>query len=97
MIEITNNRILVIDAALLFDDLPQVPRPPSQLLEFIVDEASSGVAGVEMVRSAILDGRPYAAVFVDMRMPRRSTAKPAPPPLAHCSPAQTRRRLLPSQ
>jgi len=95
MIEITNNRILVIDdeevvrdsfrliltarpasnqeldtlAALLFDDLPQVPRPPSQLLEFIVDEASSGVAGVEMVRSAILDGRPYAAVFVDMRMP----------------------------
>ena len=101
MIEITNNRILVIDdeeavrdsfrlilatrpavnqeldqlAAVLFDDHPQVddhphaPRPPSQLVEFTVDEASSGEAGVEMARSAILDGRPYAAVFVDMRMP----------------------------
>jgi CheY-like chemotaxis protein len=95
MIEINNNRILVIDdeevvrdsirliltarparnpeldafAADLFDDLPQVSPPPSRLLEFLVDEASSGKAGVELVRSAILDGRPYAAVFVDMRMP----------------------------
>jgi signal transduction histidine kinase len=34
-----------------------------------VDEAATGKAGYEMVRIANAAGRPYAAIFVDMRMP----------------------------
>ena len=36
---------------------------------FEVDSAHQGQQGVEMVRRAALDGRPYSMAFVDMRMP----------------------------
>jgi two-component system, NtrC family, sensor kinase len=64
-----DNQELETFAADLFDDLPAAPRPASQLLDFTVDEASSGKAGLELVRIALAASRPYAAVFVDMRMP----------------------------
>jgi len=56
-------------AADLFEDLPPVPKPLSRLLEFSVDEAATGQDGVALVRAALDAGRPYAAIFVDMRMP----------------------------
>jgi signal transduction histidine kinase/DNA-binding NarL/FixJ family response regulator len=64
-----DNKELDAFAADLFDDLPAAPRPPSKLVAFTVDEAASGKAGLEMVRAALAAHRPYAAVFVDMRMP----------------------------
>jgi diguanylate cyclase (GGDEF)-like protein len=36
---------------------------------FEIDSAHQGQQGVEMVRQAVLDGRPYSMAFVDMRMP----------------------------
>lgn len=64
-----DNKELDAFAAALFDDLPAAPRPSSRLVEFTVDEAASGKAGLEMVCAALSARRPYAAVFVDMRMP----------------------------
>jgi two-component system NtrC family sensor kinase len=64
-----NNQELEAFAADLFEDLPPNPRPASALLEFTVDEAPNGKAGLELVRTALAANRPYAAIFVDMRMP----------------------------
>jgi two-component system, NtrC family, sensor kinase len=36
--------------------------------EFLLDAASSGEVGVESVRKACAEGRPYAVAFVDMRL-----------------------------
>jgi len=41
----------------------------SATFNFEFDEASNGKQGYEMIKSAIEKGHPYAAVFVDMRMP----------------------------
>lgn len=38
-------------------------------ISFEVDSASQGQEGLEKVRKAIQDGRPYAMAFVDVRMP----------------------------
>ena len=70
----TNHYLDVFAADLFGDDgdlegLPPAQRQRSHILEFTVEEASSGKAGVEMVQAAVAAGRPYAAVFVDMRMP----------------------------
>ena len=64
-----NNQELESFAADLFEELPPAPRPTSALLEFTVDEAPTGKTGFELVRAAQAAGRPYAAIFVDMRMP----------------------------
>jgi signal transduction histidine kinase/DNA-binding NarL/FixJ family response regulator len=64
-----DNKELDAFAADLFDDLPAAPRPHSTLVEFTVDEAATGRAGLELVRAALAARRPYAAIFVDMRMP----------------------------
>jgi len=37
--------------------------------EFEVDTAQQGEAGFEMVKTALLEGRPYSVLFTDMRMP----------------------------
>jgi signal transduction histidine kinase len=47
----------------LFGTAP-APRPTFQL-----DCASSGEEGLRLLRAALLQGRPYALAFVDMRMP----------------------------
>lgn len=44
-------------------------RRGSELFDFRLDEAADGAAGLERVREAVAAGRPYAAIFVDMRMP----------------------------
>jgi len=36
---------------------------------FTVDKASNGMEGLKKVQRAIEDGRPYAVIFLDMRMP----------------------------
>lgn len=43
--------------------------PASASLEFEIDSAMQGEEGVERVRAALKEGRPYAVAFVDMRMP----------------------------
>ena len=41
----------------------------SATFKFEFSEASNGKQGYEMVKAAAEENRPYAAVFVDMRMP----------------------------
>jgi two-component system, NtrC family, sensor kinase len=58
-------------ASILFDIPPQpalIPRP-SNMPDFTVHKASNGMEGVEMVKKSVLEGRPYAVIFLDMRMP----------------------------
>lgn len=52
-------------AALLFDD----PVPGPAMPQFEIDSAYQGQEGLEMVRHALREGRPYATAFVDIRMP----------------------------
>ncbi|GJL53804.1 MAG: hypothetical protein NPIRA02_09360 [Nitrospirales bacterium] len=51
--------------AVLFDDGVTIPYQES----FLVDSADQGVAGYELVKTAVEQGKPYAVLFVDMRMP----------------------------
>ena len=51
--------------ALLFG--ATVPEPP--VTTFEIDSASQGREGLDMVRQALAEGRPYALAFVDVRMP----------------------------
>lgn len=55
-----------IDAELFSDQ-----NAPEQLAlpEFKIDSANQGLEGVEMVQKAIIDKKPYALAFVDVRMP----------------------------
>jgi two-component system NtrC family sensor kinase len=41
----------------------------SNIPNFIVHKASNGMEGVELVKKSIQEGRPYAVIFLDMRMP----------------------------
>jgi len=41
----------------------------SNIPNFTVHKASNGMEGVEMVKKSIAEGRPYAVIFLDMRMP----------------------------
>ncbi len=55
---------------ILFDEpatllAPRVRNTPV----FTVDKASNGVEGIQKVRKAVEEGRPYAVIFLDMRMP----------------------------
>lgn len=52
-------------AARLFKRVPAAGR----LTSYQIDTAQRGQDGVEMVRQALDEGRPYALAFVDMRMP----------------------------
>ncbi|HXR19363.1 MAG TPA: EAL domain-containing protein [Steroidobacteraceae bacterium] len=49
----------------IFGDTPRVAASP----QFELESAHQGQAGVAMARQAVIDGRPYAVAFVDMRMP----------------------------
>ena len=48
---------------------PANPKRSSATFSFEFDEASNGKEGYEMVEKAIAADKPYAAIFVDMRMP----------------------------
>jgi signal transduction histidine kinase len=49
----------------LWEDTPTV----QESISFQVDSSFQGRDGSEMIKKAIADGKPYAMVFVDMRMP----------------------------
>lgn len=53
------------EAAALFDQETAPPAGPG----FELDSAHQGAEALEMVRAAKAEGRPYALVFMDMRMP----------------------------
>ncbi|MSU56961.1 MAG: response regulator [Pedosphaera sp.] len=53
-----------IEAALFEDD-----RPATQTMSFELDSAYQGQEGLEMVKQAMAENRPYAMAFVDVRMP----------------------------
>jgi diguanylate cyclase len=59
-----------IDAlAVLEADVFGEARTSGSRRTFDIDSAHQGREGVDMVRRALADGRPYAMAFVDMRMP----------------------------
>ncbi len=50
-------------------ETPQIPKRSSATFEFELNEASNGKQGYQMIKNAIEKDQPYAAIFVDMRMP----------------------------
>jgi PAS domain S-box-containing protein len=52
-------------AAALFDEA----QPADQMLSFELDSAYQGQDGLEMVKQALTENRPYAMAFVDVRIP----------------------------
>ncbi len=58
-------------ASILFDTPSQPILTPraSNIPDFTVHKASNGMEGVEMVKKSVMEGRPYAVIFLDMRMP----------------------------
>lgn len=58
-------------ASILFDAPTQTLLAPrtSNIPNFTVHKASNGMEGVEMVKKSVIEGRPYAVIFLDMRMP----------------------------
>ncbi|MCY0989150.1 hybrid sensor histidine kinase/response regulator [Nannocystis sp. ILAH1] len=64
--------VLTSAAAALFGDDPAATRSDTasaELLVFEVDEAATGPEALAKVEAAIAAGRPYAVIFLDMRMP----------------------------
>src|SRR5688500_8021047 len=55
-----------LEAELLGDHKPVSLRSPAS---FSVDDAHQGREGLEMIKTAVAAGLPYAMAFVDMRMP----------------------------
>jgi two-component system, NtrC family, sensor kinase len=59
-------------ASILFDtasDSTLLKPRTSNIPNFTVDKASNGMEGLELVKKAVSEGRPYAVIFLDMRMP----------------------------
>lgn len=55
---------------ILFDTAPALLATRARNIPaFTVDKASNGPDGVQKVRSAVERGKPYAVIFLDMRMP----------------------------
>lgn len=62
---------LDLAASILFDsasDSLLAPRA-SNIPNFTVDKASNGMEGLELVKRSVTNGKPYAVIFLDMRMP----------------------------
>jgi two-component system, NtrC family, sensor kinase len=58
-------------ASILFDTptKPLIAPRTSNIPNFKVDKASNGMEGLELVKKSVEEGRPYAVIFLDMRMP----------------------------
>jgi len=55
---------------ILFDEPTTLLAPRTRNIPvFTVDKASNGMEGIQKVRKAVEQGRPYAVIFLDMRMP----------------------------
>ncbi|MBD1395256.1 hybrid sensor histidine kinase/response regulator [Mucilaginibacter glaciei] len=69
------NELISSASSILFDDeIPQpepilTPANNSSIPVFTVDKAVSGMEGLEKIKQAIAEGKPYAVIFLDMRMP----------------------------
>ncbi|WP_431212743.1 response regulator transcription factor [Puia sp. P3] len=56
-------------ASILFDAPAAAAPKNGNMPKFRVDKAANGHEGVEMVKRSVNEGRPYAVIFLDMRMP----------------------------
>lgn len=57
-------------ASILFDSPQDIIEPKnSNIPVFSVDKASNGMEGVELVKKSVAEGKPYAVIFLDIRMP----------------------------
>jgi two-component system, NtrC family, sensor kinase len=56
-------------ASILFDSATAPILRASNIPNFTVHKASNGMEGVEMVKQSVKEDRPYAVIFLDMRMP----------------------------
>ena len=58
-------------ASILFDTPTQAVLAPrtSNIPNFTVHKAANGMEGLELVKKSVKEGRPYAVIFLDMRMP----------------------------
>jgi nitrogen-specific signal transduction histidine kinase/CheY-like chemotaxis protein len=58
-------------ASILFDTpmQPVIAPRTTNIPNFIVHKASNGMEGLELVKKAVANGKPYAVIFLDMRMP----------------------------
>ena len=68
ILEVTQTDTAALDeakAAIFGADTQAVPQQEG----FEMDSAFQGAEGLQMVKSALAEGRPYAMAFVDMRMP----------------------------
>lgn len=68
------NELISSAASILFDeeeptDHILMPVNNSTIPVFSVDKAATGMEGLRMVNDAAAEGRPYAVIFLDMRMP----------------------------
>jgi signal transduction histidine kinase/CheY-like chemotaxis protein len=68
------NELITNAASILFDDDEPderilAPVNKSAIPVFSVDKATSGMEGLQKIKKAIADGKPYAVIFLDMRMP----------------------------
>jgi diguanylate cyclase (GGDEF)-like protein len=62
--DMAEQEFLAAEAALFGEPVTAFKRP-----NFTIDSAYQGQEGVEKVRQAVAQGRPYSLAFVDMRMP----------------------------
>jgi signal transduction histidine kinase len=65
------NESVDMAASILFDKPFQSPvvQRTSHMPNFTVHKASNGVEGLELVKKSLAEKRPYAVIFLDMRMP----------------------------
>jgi signal transduction histidine kinase/CheY-like chemotaxis protein len=57
-------------ASILFDSVPSLPiLRNNNIPSFTVDKAPNGMDGLAMVKKALSEGKRYAVIFLDMRMP----------------------------
>src|SRR6478735_10841987 len=70
----TEEQDIINSAANILFDVPKPLLSPRtrNIPVFTVDKASNGVEGVKRVREALERGKPYAVIFLDMRMPGMS-------------------------
>src|SRR5687768_10873261 len=55
--------------AALFDDAPPRAAPAAEGAEYLLEFASQGLDGLELLRAKLAQAQPFAVAFVDVRMP----------------------------
>lgn len=64
------NETVDLAASILFDEeISPIEHKSSNMPQFTVDKASSGLEGFEKIKKSIEENSPYAVIFLDMRMP----------------------------